>query len=355
MMKRFMFIIMIGLFLALITACGSDKVSSKSTDSAGKEEGKKGAYLEASVKDGYYIKSEFDDETFSSDSSEMLVVEMDVTNNTEDKLTIMNSQHIKLIDGEDEIDANTILTYDLDLERDNDINPGETKELVVIFPVEVNKEYDIAFTQSAEEVDDPVTVPLDTKKYAESLEVLNDPAEALVAYVEEVYLDMDNEDFDKLVEANKDKLQHEAEEAFYGALNSTSIHGFPKEDSEEIYNMFRDKLAQKASIEASVRQNMNGEAIVDFTYDTLSLDNLRTLMSDYESEYHDSNEGFEPEKANEYARSKIDTIINSLEVVSSEWHIDLVEKDDKWNFDSESFKRDVVLSIFVEGREYGSY
>lgn len=348
-MKRFMFVSILGFFILFLTACGSEKESIDSTNA----EEVDNTFIEASVEDGYYIIDSHDDEIASDENRELLVIEMDVKNVSEEEINFMHSQHIKLIDGDDEIDANTNVLFDLDEERETDIKADETKKMIVVFPVEIEKEYEIAFSQSVEDFE-PTTIPLDTSNYADSLKALSDPAKALVAYIEEIYLGIDNADYKKLVEANKEKLQHEAEEAFYKKLDSSSIHGFPKEDSEEIYTMFRKKLAQEANVDVEVKGNMNGKATVDFTYDTLSLDNLRTLMSEFETEYHDNHEGYETEKANEYARSKIDSIIDRMETVSGEWYVQLIEKDGKWELDPSDFKSDGILSIFVEGYEYSN-
>lgn len=342
---------MISPLLFLLFACGEEEEIETKTIEAKPENEEE--FIEASVTDAFYVAVSDVEETEEEDK-ELLIVELDITNTYGEDIRLANSQDVQLLDGDEEIDPITYVHNEFDIEREIEIGVDETQEHMVAFPVENNKTYDIAFyPQVTIDAEEPVMVSLDTGVYAESFEELQNPAKMITAYVEEGYLDKENPDFDALVRENKDKIQSDAQKEFYEQLDRSSIHGFPEEDAEEMYEMFRSKLAEEASIDAVVRENIHGEAIVDFTYETLSLDKLRELMEEYESEYHDKNDGFDPEEANKYARSNIDSIIDALETVSGEWKIELVEKDGKWELDSSDFKSDALIDIFVNGNEYG--
>ncbi len=351
-MKRVILLSMISPLLFLLIACGEEEEIETETIEAKAENEED--FVEVSVKDAFYVALSNIEEIEEDEDKELLIVELDIKNTYSEDIRLANSQDVQLLDGDEEIDPITYVHSEFDIEREIDIDVDETSEHMVAFPVENNKTYDIAlYPQVTIDAEEPVMVSLDTSAYADSYEELQNPAKMITAYVEEGYLDKENPDFDALVRENKDKIQSDAEKEFYKQLDRSSIHGFPEEDSEEIYEMFRSKLAEEASIDAVVRENIHGEAIVDFTYETLSLDKLHDLMEEYESEYHDENDGFDPKEANKYARSKIDSIIDALETVSGEWKIELVEKDGKWELDSSDFKSDALIDIFVNGNEYG--
>lgn len=54
-----------------------------------------------------------------------------------------------------------------------------------------------------------------------------------------------------------------------------------------------EEVTYIGKIEVEVRENMNEEATIDLDYVTLSLDNLNTMMQEFEKEYNDEH-GFNP-------------------------------------------------------------
>lgn len=347
-----MYLLFLGFILLTIAACGKESDDSNASDTAKAEGEEEGSYIEASINNAYYTIEKHVEETDDPDKN-LLIIELLIRNTYDEEVRIANSQDVRLLDGDEEIEPILGVHHDLASEREIEIGVDKEKEHVVAFPVEDNKTYEISFYPKVElDAENPVLIPLDTGKYTDSLKEVHEPARALTAYVEEVYFDIENPEFDELVGENKDKLQHEAEETFYKALDRSSIHGFPKENVPEVYALFKTLLAEEGNIEPTIQENQAGEAVIDFSYKTLSLEKMRELISAYESEYHDKHSGFDPVEANKYAVSKIEGIIKQLETISGSYKIQMIEKDGKWILDPADYKSSGLVDIFVEGTEY---
>lgn len=347
-MKRMNAMILLGILSLFVTACNpSEMTISKKSESTSPEKEE----VQITVDDAEYIIYKYD-EDMADDNKDQLVIDLQIENNSEQNISMTPFDHMRLLDGDNELEPDTEAQYELGEKRTTHIAANQTKQLKVVFYVETDQLYDIAIEHPfGDEDDDPLLVPLDTDEYVDSFEKLDEPAKALEAYVKAIYLDEEHPDFERLVAADKEQLQDEAEEIFYKKINRTSSYHFPEQDLIKNYRTYQSRLAEVAEIEAKVRKYIDGEVIVDFEYVTLSMDNFLPMMEQYEKEYNDQH-GFDPQKANKYAASHFMTMVDYLNPEQGEWYVVMKEKDGKWLPDPEDYTSHGIIDAFVEGKAY---
>jgi arabinogalactan oligomer / maltooligosaccharide transport system substrate-binding protein len=286
-----------------------------------------------------------------------LAVTLKVKNTSDSALNVSTHSNIKVYDGDDQLTVEPAFNSSLGFEAStsDEIGAGKAKDVTFIFNAEKEKEYEISVTPTnfaSIEDKEEVLITIDTAEYAESFDNLNNPAKALAAYIETIYMDKENVDYEKLVAADKQALQEEALTAFKEVLESKFYSiDISKEDAAKQYAIYKTALAQKAEVNTATVVHANGMAEVKLDYVSLPLTSMYDKISDYQDEYHENAEKYDNEKSDEYAFSKLDIIFNSLETKngSRDYTIKMIEKDGKWTIDSDHYGSNEILNIFVEG------
>lgn len=265
---------------------------------------------------------------------------------------------MQLYDGEDQIDPSSERNAQLDMGNDSSSSIGADKQktMSVLFNVEKDKEYKINIaprsSDPGEEADD-ITVSLDTSEYNDSLETLQDPGKALEAYVETIYLDKDNSDYDEFVSADKSSLQDDAQKQFAKSLEMSVSGDISDSDIEKYYESFKQVSAEKDEIEAEVEGHANGKAIVVLNYSALAYEDMSDELRKYKDKYREKHDGFDPEKEDEYALSKFDSVLDEIEAKegSRELEIEMKKNEDgKWTIDDSGMDMSENISrVFAEG------
>jgi hypothetical protein len=182
---------------------------------------------------------------------------------------------------------------------------------------------------------------LDTKKYDDSFESLQDPAKAVEAYVKTLYFGEEDKNYDKLVSADKEKIEEQAKEAFVDRM-STATSGTSVDDSEmnKMYDTYKATLAEKAKLEPKVVARGKDKAEVKLKYSSVSLSDVYDALGDYAKEYMEQNATYDREAAYGYAVTKFDKIMEDTDAKNSSYDmtIDLKLKDGKWEIDSSAVK-----------------
>lgn len=342
MSKKFVFLILI-CFAIIVAGCSKKEEA----ESAGKSKA-----IEASIEDASYFIAEMDEGSASDEDTGLLAVEMKVKNLTDSGLDVFPSRSFKLYDGDQEIDANSDATYELGSETGS-IGAKKSKNLKVAFTVEKDKKYDLAIrTMSAKGEEEEVKLKLDTSEYNQSFEKLEDPAKALTAYIETIYLDKENADYEKLVTADKAVLQDDAKKLFKEGLDRVFYDGVPDKEIDKFYSGFQSALSEKAELNTETVSNIGDKAVVNLEYTALPLNDMSDMVRDYQEEYRDKN-GYDNDKANAYAMSKFDAMINKLEPKSgSDYKIKMIQKDGKWTIDSSDYNSESLVETFAKGSIY---
>src|SRR5699024_10929413 len=94
--------------------------------------------------------------------------------------------------------------------------------------------------RDAEQKTEGVNVPLDTSEYNDSLETLQDTGKALEAYVETIYFDQDNADYDEFVSADKSGIQEDEIDQFTEKLERSLIYAdITDKDAVKYYESYK--------------------------------------------------------------------------------------------------------------------
>ncbi|MBM7647806.1 hypothetical protein JOC78_000746 [Bacillus ectoiniformans] len=334
-----------------LAGCGGDEETSASGTAKSK-------VMEATIQDASYILANQNNGVSEGEEPGLLAVNFKIKNTSDSSITLSGRNDVKLYDGENQLSPNTEAAYSVDIPpaaSGGEIGAGKVKEMTVFFDVEKGKEYEVALKPfvNGEPESEEVTMKLNTQKYEDSLKTLNDPAKALAGYVDTIYLGKENTDYEKLVTADKAALQEEARNKFKENLTRGMDKQLTDEEVNKYYETFKNTLAQKAKIEPVVLSNANGKAEVSLQYSAVSMSKFYDQMYNYQKEYY-QNAGYDREKAEEYALSKFDAIVNSLEVKqgASDIKIKMLEKDGRWTVDPSHHSSKYLVDAFGAGSIY---
>nr|WP_281350718.1 DUF5105 domain-containing protein [Metabacillus lacus] len=344
---------------------GSDGADKASADSSKNDSGGKAAtsgesdFLEVTVKDGSYVMVNNKDGISENENAGLLLVNLSLKNKTDSSLTVSPLDGIKLYKGEEEKKVRRdVFSSELGLETDysGSIGPEKVKTMSVLFDVEKDQTYEIAIipiTNGYEEQEE-VTLELHTKDFSESFETLQDPAKALAAYIETVYFDKENPDYERYVTADKQALQANAKDAFINGLKRVAYEAIPDTDIDKHYSSYKSVLSEKAEITAETIANANGRAVVKVQYATIPLGDSNEKISELKSEYKDRTEDYDSKKAQDYAMSKFDAVLHSLDLQTGRYPMEIImlNKDGKWTVDTSDYASDSLVEVFASGSRY---
>ncbi|MGM9949278.1 MAG: DUF5105 domain-containing protein [Lysinibacillus sp.] len=341
------------LFLVFILA-----LAGCSSDGEGKAKGAKGD-VEVAVDSASFVLLGDDGESIDAENAKNpLAVTLKIKNTSDSALNVSAHSDIKIYDGDDQLTAKPVYDSRLgfDVSASDEIGAGKAKNVTFIFNAEKEKEYEISVTPmnyASMDEKKEVIIKINTAEYTESFDNLNNPAKALTAFIETIYMDKENVDYEKLVAADKQALQEEGLAAFTESLESDFYSmDISKEDAAKQYAVYKAAMAQKASVTAKTVANANGRAEVKLKYTSLPMSKMYDMIRNYQDEYYKNTGEYDNEKRNEYAFSKLDTILNSLEPKngSRDIEVQMIEKDGKWTVDSEHYGTKELVNIFAEGR-----
>lgn len=355
-MKKIIFLLSTLLILAGLTACGgSDKGGLSET---------KGKTIEASIEDARYIFTDQDSgEAIGGEEEEAeggtLLVEMLIKNVSDSSVDVFPDMNMQLYDGDlqmDPISKTSFAYYELGIEPENNTSIGANKQktVTVLFDVEKDKEYKINILPHSSDYEakvEEVNVTLDTSEYNESLKNLIIPEQALTAYIETIYFNKDNNNYEKYVSADKNSLQDDAQKSFKKMLDMTVSKTLSKDEAEKHYASFKQSSAEKNVIETKLKANSGEKAILTVEYEALAYEDINEKMRDYKQDYRDNNE-FDPEKEDEYALNKFDAVLDEINAKegSREIEVEMKQSEGKWTIDDSNIKGTKRLNeVFAEG------
>ncbi|WP_018662798.1 DUF5105 domain-containing protein [Heyndrickxia acidiproducens] len=354
MLKRLNAILLFFVMAVVLSACGNSGAPAD-----GKSGKSKNNTIEASIAGASYVLLGDDDGASEDQSSAgTLAVDLKVKNVSESSILLSPGQDIKLYDGDEEVnfDGHAYSSkLDLDSSSSGSIGAGKSKTITVYFNVNKDKTYEIGlspYTDNGKKSKE-LKLELDTKKYSKSFKTLQDPAKALKAYVETIYFGKDNPDYEKYTAADKETVQKEAQKAFKDVMEDI-VDDLSDADAEKYYQSYKSAAAQKVKIETETEAVAKGRAVVKLNYTTIPTNDLYDKLGDYEDEYNDSLADYDTEKAEKYALSKFDTIVNAIEPeeAGNPLEIPMVLKDGKWSVYASDYNSKELSEIFGGGRVY---
>lgn len=229
--------------------------------------------------------------------------------------------------------------------------------MTVLVKVKKGKTYTLGiqpFTEKSGDDGEELKLALDTKKYSKSYDSLQDPAKALKAYIDTIYLNKDNADYEKYVSADKEAAQTQAYKTFKKAFSDNIADDISDADMKNYYEAYKSAAAEKAKLDAGAVAGYKEKAIVKLTYSTISMDDISEKVEEYADEYLDNSEDYDSDKAKKYALSKFDSIVSSVEPkeAGDPEEVSMVKKDGKWTIYQEDDYTSEVEEAFAGGEVY---
>lgn len=353
MFKKFSVMLFISAILVALAGCGNSKETAVSASNKNK-------LIEASIADASFVLLGKDSGTDQNSSSKgILAVDLKVKNVSNDSINLLPMDDIKLYDGNEEVNVDHNLDSSdlgLDTSLGGSIGAGNTKTITVIYNIEKDKKYEIGlkpFITGKGDDSEELKLALDPKKYIKSFETLQDPAKALKAYIEAIYLNKDNPDYEKYVIADKEAVQKDAQKAFKDTMKGV-VDTISDTDAAKYYQSYQSVTAEKSKIVTTTMGNAKGKAVVKLDYTIVPLENLYDKVDGYKQEYNDNSGDYNSAKAEKYALSKFASIVNSIdaEECKDPVEIKMVQKDGKWELDSSDYYSNDLSKIFAGGRVY---
>ncbi|MFK2826247.1 DUF5105 domain-containing protein [Bacillus sp. B190/17] len=339
--------------MLVLAACGGSGAKKASGESG------KSKIAEVTIDKAQYILAGDDGEAQDKEAG-LLAVKVKVKNASKSSINVSAYNGVYLYDGDEQLNPEQsvyIRGLDLQNEGNGDIGAGKVKAMTFYFNVEKDKKYEIGVTPRLSdpgEKADEILLELDTAKYAKSFDQLQDPAKALMAYIDTIYFGKENSNYEKYVTADKEAIGAEAKSAFKKQLGSSLPENISDTEIEKYYSSYKAALSEKAKIEANTIAHAEGKAVVKLNYSTVSLRDLYEKLYNYQKEYRENTGEYDSEKEKQYAFSKFDAIVKSLEVINSQngSEIKMVENDGKWTVDHSDSYTDYLVEAFAKGSAY---
>src|SRR5699024_12032951 len=145
------------------------------------------------VEDGSFILSSKNDEFDPEGDTGTIKLNVAVKNKTDSSINIFPENDMQLFDREKQKDAVSIVDAYIELEvpSNKSIGADKKKTFSVLIEVERDKEYELniePLLMSGEEVES-VTFSVDMSEFEDTYEVLQEPVDALTAYIDTIYFD----------------------------------------------------------------------------------------------------------------------------------------------------------------------
>lgn len=345
--------------MLVLSACSSSSGSSeKKSNSKSKNKD-----LEVSIEDASFVLVGNGDKEVEGEDADkgILGVKFKLKNKSKEGIQVETTDGMKLYDGDNQENALSRSDYfngelEIEYDSDGDLGAGKSKTVVNYFKVEKDKEYEIGINANSDDYKreiEEVIVKLDTSDYESSFDTIQDPGKALTAYIDMIYLDRDNNDYEKLVSADKAAIQEKAKKAF---KDKVKLHFNPKLSDAEVdklYANYKSVQAQKAKYTTTTSENVNGRAIVTLDASIVSLDSITSAMYEYESEYRKKTKEYNDNATKKYIMSKFGKIVDEQEINEVEGlKIPLIEEDGKWRVDTSESYGEYIENLFARGSKY---
>jgi hypothetical protein len=343
----------------LVTACGAkndDKKATKDDTKTSKAAQTKG--LSVSVENGYYALSS---KKGSSDEVQYIALEIKVKNTSDSKM-YLSEENFALYEKGDDHKIKPERTYEFAPSYDDrdtlftELSSDKSTTGTLIFEVKKGKSYHLAVSKTSVDLgknDKDVEIPIDLKKYEKTKSTFTEAEDALAAYIDVVFLNQSNADYDKLVATNKDEAMAEAKKLFVKAFKDSYMDFRPSdEQANTAFNQFREVQAKRSSYKVTTVGFYQGQAVVNVKMEALSQSNIYKLSSDYQMAYLDATEDFDYKKAEEDAFNKYKEILEKSDLSESndDVNISITKKDDKWEIKMKNlgeFQNDELLRCYT--------
>lgn len=339
-MKKLGLVLLSAVAIVSLAACGGTGSSKKGgEDSKSETKAAKSKIASISIDEGEYVIPQ---EEEVEDGEGFLALKVTIKNET-DKSLDMSATDIMLYDEDDSKIESLSLYLDesktplLSYEK---ISGKKSKTGYVVFPVEKKGTYKLHFEPRIYEVEKepkPIILDVDASKYKDHSE---DAAKAVTAFVDEVFLATENEDYNKLVANDRDEAVKNFDENFNKAIkNKFYDYKVTDEEGLALAKVFREDNAKVATVKYEIASYFPDVAEVTVNMEGLSFKEMKDDMEAVNKEYYDAHRDQDYDERSKAAQKaeldKLPEIFKNTKPVSIDSYSDgfkviIKKKEDKW-------------------------
>ncbi|MDT1959451.1 DUF5105 domain-containing protein [Carnobacterium divergens] len=337
-MKKKMLLLSVLLITLVVAGCGGNTKNSKSDD----KPIAKSKVAEVQIEKGEYVVPFSEDGEGGSDT--YIALQVKVKNKSKEQMYITADNFALYEKGEDE-KINPITDYKSGFktsEEGGKLSADKSLKLTILFNVKKDKEYSLNFATNSFDEDNKKDVELavDQTQYKDSLKKLDEPKKALDAYMDVVFLNKENENYDNLVSTNSEEAIAEFKKAFNKVTKDYVVYNYKPTDDEltTLFKNYQETEAKRATIETKLLGNTGEKALVEVKFKGLSNDSIIDIIREYKEEYNDENDTYDSEKSEQYALTKYPEILEKSELGEprNDIKVLLTKKDGKWDISMKS-------------------
>lgn len=354
-MKKTVLLFTVFISIVMLAACGGGDGGGEKKETTGKSK-----IIEATIEDASFVLLTQNGEYDPESNYGMVKIDVNIKNKTKESIDIMPQAAMYLYDGDDQIDAEMTIDTSLDISytTNNSIGAEKQKTYSVMFNVERDKEYELNIEPNMldiEKVAEPIILKVNMSDYNDSYEKLSEPIEALQAYIETIYLGEAHENLNELMNIDEDEQMKAARKGFARFLKDVTGVDVSQKEHAKYYKVFKKVWRDQGEFDVQLRGNSGEKALVKITYAGVSSTNVSEGYHAERRNFLEKAKTFNGDEADEYALSKLDSIINQSKVIESRRAIDIymVKKDGKWSFDNKyNDSAQDLNKAFAEGKIY---
>lgn len=286
-----------------------------------------------------------------NEDSEYVSIEVKVKNISKEKMYVYDESFYLVEANDDEKITPVRLDYENGIETlSTDLSSDKSATGVIIFEVNPNTKYQLVFSSKNS---NDIEMKLDLSKYQSSKEQLDKPTEALQAYIDVVFLQTDNPDYEKLV-GNDSKTDIEMIKKEYTKQLKDMTYRYRATDEEidKSFKSFIDKQSKVVELDLKQVGNVGSRARVEVNFKGISNTSVSDKARDAGDTYTEEHDDYDSEKEEQFVISKLPEIYSKADIGEPRRDIlvDLKKKDDKWIIDyksEDSYQNKQLLGAFL--------
>lgn len=349
-------LLMVPMILGLVlVGCSNEKSKEESKGASEKD------VATVEIKEASYVK------IGKASKNQTIELDVKVKNNSDSEFVIMeDSFYLVEKDDDEKISAKNLLGVDFgsvglyDIAINGQLAPDKSLSGKVFFDVDKDKEYTLNFVSNGYDEETgkslkEIEMPLNLKDMADSEKKIEEPLQAFQAYVDVIFLNKENENYDKLVvndkASEKDKLKKEFSKRMKSGLFSGNTSD---EQMAKAFEQYATEQVTKFEAKSTLEQRISDKAQISVSVSGMNSDALFDSILKAHTEYYEKSGDFDAEKENNYVLSNFDKILKPIATNHvSDVKVVLIKEGDKWNFEWDSdkyYENKELLSAYFGSR-----
>lgn len=227
----------------------------------------------------------------------------------------------------------------------------------LFYVVDKGEKYQLVYTPItySDEEQDPIEIDIDgaDEKLLKTADKLQDPAKALSAYLDILFYNVDNPQFEKLTGEKKDALLNEFDAAIMEGFTSSTYMSEDEIDQEVVVNLVNSMKAafkEKVGATAVTITSSGDEAIVELKGNPLDVLSLQPVLEQEMEKYITSNPNATEAEALNFVYEKMTTEFKNVKTAEEVIvEVQMVKHgEDQWKIDPNDYRSEEIATPFVK-------